>query len=129
MGMLVTLYLISANVYNAVDAPPGRGFSYIELWMVGMQFPILFALVEYSIILGVMKYSKYKNEMKSTFVIAVKPHETDQRQQIRYPNHLFYKIDLFSFIFSLFSFITFCLVYWTLLKDLELMGDLTELKL
>ena len=64
--MLVTLYLISANVYNVVDAPPGRGFSYIELWMVGMQFPILFALVEYSIILGIKKYFKYRNESKST---------------------------------------------------------------
>ena len=118
MGMLVTLYLISANVYNAVDAPPGRGFSYIELWMVGMQFPILFALVEYSIILGIKKYFKYRNESKSTSVISVKPNVTHQRLDMRDSNHLFYKIDLFSFILSMFSFITFCLVYWTLLKNL-----------
>ena len=26
MGMLVTLYLISANVYNSLDAPASRGF-------------------------------------------------------------------------------------------------------
>ena len=118
MGMLVTLYLISANVYNVVDAPPGRGFSYIELWMVGMQFPILFALVEYSIILGIKKYFKYKNESKCTSVITVKPNVTNQRQDRRDSSHLFYKIDLFSFILSMFSFITFCLVYWTLLKNL-----------
>ena len=43
--MLVMLYLISANVYNSISAPPGRGFSYIELWMVGMQIPILVALI------------------------------------------------------------------------------------
>ena len=118
MGMLVTLYLISANVYNAVDAPPGRGFSYIELWMVGMQFPILFALVEYSIILGIKKYFKYKNENKCTSVINVKPNVSNQRHHSRDSNHLFYKIDLFSFILSIFSFVTFCLVYWTLLKNL-----------
>ena len=39
--MLLMLHLISINVYNSTSAPPGRGFSYIELWMVGMQIPIL----------------------------------------------------------------------------------------
>ena len=52
MGMIITLCLISFNVYNAVDAPPSRGFSYIEVWMVGMEIPIIFALLEYSLILG-----------------------------------------------------------------------------
>ena len=50
--MIITLCLISFNVYNAVDAPPSRGFSYIEVWMVGMEIPIIFALLEYSLILG-----------------------------------------------------------------------------
>ena len=45
MGLLVTLYLISANVYNSVSAPPGRGFSYIELWAIGMQFPLLLGTI------------------------------------------------------------------------------------
>ena len=49
--MIVTLYLISANVYNSVDAPKGRGFSYIELWMIGSQCPILLALCEYGFVL------------------------------------------------------------------------------
>ena len=47
MGMIVTLYLISENVYNSVEAPRNRGFSYIEIWMLGSQFPILLALFEY----------------------------------------------------------------------------------
>ena len=51
MGMIVTLYLISANVYNSVDAPKGRRFSYIELWMLGSQCPILLALCEYGFVL------------------------------------------------------------------------------
>ena len=56
--MLVTLFLISTNVYSSINAPPERGFSYIELWMVGMQLPICIALVQYSIILGVKKKSE-----------------------------------------------------------------------
>ena len=28
MGMVVTIFLISVNVYNSVEAPPGRGFRY-----------------------------------------------------------------------------------------------------
>ena len=59
--MLVTLFLISTNVYSSINAPPERGFSYIELWMVGMFLPISIALVEYSIILGVKKYQNNKS--------------------------------------------------------------------
>ena len=58
MGMIVTLYLISANVYNAVEAPDDRGFSYIELWMVGTQIPILLALCEYGFVLYLKKVEK-----------------------------------------------------------------------
>ena len=56
--MIVTLYLISANVYNSVNAPNGRGFSYIEIWMLGSQFPILLALFEYGLILLFKKVDK-----------------------------------------------------------------------
>ena len=49
--MIVTLYLISANVYNAVEAPQSRGFSYTEVWILGTQFPILLALCEYGFVL------------------------------------------------------------------------------
>ena len=55
LGLLVTLYLIATNVYNSVEAPQDRGFSYIELWMVGMQLPILLAIIEYGIILAFTK--------------------------------------------------------------------------
>ena len=58
MGMIVTLYLISANVYNSVEAPKGRGFSYIEIWMVGTQFPILLALCQYGFVLYLKKVDK-----------------------------------------------------------------------
>ena len=60
MGMVITLCLISFNVYIAIDAPPKRGFSYIEVWMLGMEIPIIFALLEYSMILGLKRCSHKK---------------------------------------------------------------------
>ncbi len=56
--MLVTLYLITANMYAAMEAPPNRGFSYAEVWMVGVQIPILMALIEYGYILSKLKFVK-----------------------------------------------------------------------
>ena len=58
MGLLVTLFLISSNVYNSLNAPQGRGFSYIEIWLIGAQGPILLAIVEYGIILAWKQHSK-----------------------------------------------------------------------
>ena len=55
MGLVITLCLISFNVYNVVDAPPTRGFSNVETWMIGMELPILLAALEYSIILGLKR--------------------------------------------------------------------------
>ena len=64
--MIVTLYLISAVVYNAVDAPRARGFSNIEVWMLGAQFPILLALSEYGFVLYLKKHAnKGKNQVQT----------------------------------------------------------------
>ena len=51
MGLLVTLYLISYNVYGSLKAPKNRGFSYIELWMIGHQNVIFIAILEYGLVL------------------------------------------------------------------------------
>ena len=64
MGMIVTLYLIHTNVYNSVDAPKDRGFSYVEIWMIGTQIPILLALMEYGIILCWKKFVKKANRIQ-----------------------------------------------------------------
>ena len=53
--MILMLYLISTNVYNSVEAPSNRGFSYIEVWQIGAQLPILLALCEYGFILFLKK--------------------------------------------------------------------------
>ena len=60
MGMLVTLYLIQMNTYNSIKAPQNRGFSYIEIWFVGIQAPIFFAILEYGILLGIKKFWPHK---------------------------------------------------------------------
>ena len=95
MGMIVTLYLISANVYNSVDAPKNRGFSYIEIWMLGSQVPILVALLEYGYVLYLKKVVKISNqdEMK-IFEDKIK------------------KLDLVTMIFSFCSFTMFASIYW-----------------
>ena len=66
LGLLVTLALIASNVFNSVNAPPNRGFSYIEVWMVGVQVPILVGILEYGIILALKKYYR---TMETTPVI------------------------------------------------------------
>ena len=95
MGMIVTLYLISANVYNSVDAPKNRGFSYIEVWMFGTQYPILVALIEYGFILFLKKVAKLSDENeKKIFEENIKI------------------LDLTTMIFSFCSFMMFASVYW-----------------
>ena len=99
MGMIVTLYLISANVYSSVEAPKARGFSYIEVWMIGTQFPILLALFEYGLILYWKKMAKNaddENEIESKQLLDKK---------IKY-------LDFATMILSLVSFIVFAIFYW-----------------
>ena len=50
LGLLITLDLIATNTYNSVKAPEKRGFSYLEIWMLGVQIPILLAIFEYGMI-------------------------------------------------------------------------------
>ena len=61
----MTLYLIATNVYNSVKAPAERGFSYIEIWMIGIQIPILMGLIEYGVLLSFKKYSSEKKKISN----------------------------------------------------------------
>ena len=99
----MTLYLISANVYNAVEAPKSRGFSFIEIWMIGAQIPILLALVEYGFVLYLKKISK-KFENKTEMLELGKPKQTlDDKIK---------KLDFATMIISFVYFITFASIYW-----------------
>ena len=99
MGMIVTFYLISSNVYSSVEAPTERGFSYIEIWMIGTQFPILLALCEYGLILYWKKIAKNLGDQNDV--------ESKQKldEKIKF-------LDFATLIFSLVCFIVFALFYW-----------------
>ena len=108
--MIVTLYLISANVYNSVDAPKARGFSYVEIWMLGSQFPILLALFEYGFVLYLKKIAKKVDEQKNMMSLDDESVKTkpDLDEQIK-------KLDFATMIFSFVFFVLFAILYWTLL--------------
>ena len=116
MGLLVTLFLISSNIYSSLQAPQTRGFSYLDVWMVGVNGLILFAIFEYGIILAWKKYSNdtpsvSNNDIKtklmaqrtknSWFII----NEMTKEEKIKI-------IDMFSFVMSIVFFILFYMCYW-----------------
>ena len=127
--MIVTLYLISAIVYNAVDAPSGRGFSNIEVWMLGAQFPILLALFEYGFVLYLKRHNnKAQNQVQA---MTLDPNQvqkmtldetmTSDQNRIKKMTHddqgaelddKIRRLDSASMIFSFLFFTTFALVYW-----------------
>mgnify|MGYP001195437232 FL=1 len=71
MGLIVTLLLISSNVYNSVKAPTTRGFSYIDVWIIGSQAPIVFALFQYGFILLIIKYWKTDLDFRTLDFMAI----------------------------------------------------------
>ena len=90
LGVLVTLALITTNVYNSVKAPAKRGFSFIEIWLFGVQIPILLGILEYGIILAMKKY--HNGEL----------------------NCLDKTIDKWAFIVSLLFIMIFNTTYWSI---------------
>ena len=125
--MIVTLYLISANVYNAVDAPRGRGFSNIEVWMLGAQFPILLALCEYGFVLYLKKYVN-KDQIQNQIQVQTMMRDQNQIQAMTLDQNQVQpvtpddqgvklderikRLDSTTMIFSFLFFTTFALVYW-----------------
>ena len=61
MGLIVTLLLISSNVYAQVDH---HGFSNLDVWAIGSQIPIIFALFQYGLVLLMMKYCNVKKSFR-----------------------------------------------------------------
>ena len=142
--MIVTLYLISANVYNAVDAPNERGFSNIEVWMLGAQFPILLALLEYGFVLYLKKHAnkvQIQVEKMTPDPIQVQTMTIDQKmtldqnqvqtmtsgqnqvqtmtpddQGVKLDDRI-KRLDSGTMIFSFLFFTTFALVYWITLLN------------
>ena len=99
MGLLVTVKLIAWNVYGSTKAPPSRGFSYIEMWITGIQCNIVLAIVEYACILAL---SRVHHEF--LFLIFGKNYTMDKIVKI---------IDFTSLLVSLTFFFLFNVFYWT----------------
>ena len=98
MGMLIMLYLIQINTYNSVKAPPKRGFSTIEIWFVGIQAPILLAVLEYGCLLAMKKFWPKQD-------FGVKGINLTKEELFRY-------VDLCTFCVSIMYLLTFNVLYW-----------------
>ena len=118
LGLLVTLNLILMNVYNSVNAPTKRGFSFIEVWLLGVEIPFLVGILEYGMILSVRKY---KSKKKATSVINVR---TAQSPKILADeefdwNSLSKSLDKWTFIGSILFIVIFNIVYWSVALNIE----------
>ena len=103
MGLLVTLFLISSNVYTSVKAPSERGFSFLEVWVLGSHGVIFSAILEYGFVLGWKKYGN-ENDVK-TF--------KEKGFSSRTKNDQIKLIDIISLIVSILGFFCFVGIYWT----------------
>ena len=113
MGLLVTLFLISSNVYGSLKAPTNRGFSNIEIWVLGTQGTILFAIIEYGFVLSWKNIAK----MNNSFVDESKLGQNRDRKHedthtIMTTEEKIKILDLVSSVASVISFGTFNVYYW-----------------
>ena len=110
---MITLELITANTYNSVKAPSGRGFSYIEIWLLGVQVPIILAIVEYGILLT-MKRMQKKTDGQAKIQVIYRGNQTQIREEtILDLDQIGKTMDKWSFISSLSFMIIFTIVYWS----------------
>ena len=117
------------NVYNSVKAPAQRGFSYIEIWMIGVQIPILVGILEYAILLTLKKY--YNGKEKSNQIMVFHDKEKQAPISLHHPkdNLLMEKntnekkshwdiiertMDKWTFVGSLAFILTYNIIYWFL---------------
>ena len=108
MGLLVTLFLISTNFYESLQAPQTRGFSYIEVWMFGTQSIILLAIFEYSFILAWKKHRKSKAEVTSK--------QFNRKSRVKSDEQKIQMVDKFTFLASIFLLTTFNIYYWCIIN-------------
>ena len=118
MGLLLTLFLISSNVYNSLKAPQKRGFSYAEVWIFGVYFPIILAVLEYGAILAWKKYFEIDSTSGLKIIKTV-----GKSSSSSFGNFFFIQLitfptlfsDMASFFISSIFFLVFNIVYWIFL--------------
>ena len=110
---MITLELITTNTYNSVKAPSGRGFSYIEIWLLGVQIPIILAIVEYGILLTMKRMQKKANGQVKVQVIYSGNQTQIREEKIWDLDQIGKTMDKWSFISSISFMIIFIIVYWS----------------
>ena len=102
MAMLLTILLISTTIYGGVEAPPQRGMSYIEIWIVGMQIPTLIAIFESGYAL--LRYRRQKKFQESVQTMD-SIEETSESVDIRL-------YDIVTCVILIAYFLLFQIIYW-----------------
>ena len=105
MGLLITIFLINTNIYNSVNAPKDRGLSFIEMWILGIDFQILAAIIEYSYVI-----LQKRKRVSVRFSNPVE--DTNHESKLR-------MIDRFALIASFAYFITFQAIFWLVVFSIE----------
>ena len=105
---MITLYLITSNVYGSVEALKGRGFSFIEIWMTGVQATILLAIFEYAALLTVLKK---RMALKRDQIIQVEG-VNQILMETKKSERIVEKIDGLTLRISALFFLAFNVCYW-----------------
>ena len=113
LGLLVTLFLITSNVYGSVKAPESRGFSFIEIWMIGIQATISLAILEYAMVLILIRRANYKKEG----IIRIQGLDEVKQLESQKNGILLIKLmDEWSLLGSATFFLLFNICYWVIAK-------------
>ena len=100
--LLLTMLLISTTNYVAVVAPPKRGMSYIEIWIIGMQIPTLIAIFETGfVLLQYRKQQKLQDFVQKIDVNKKRPKLVDIK-----------KYDIVTGRILVAYFLLFQVIYW-----------------
>ena len=98
MALLITVCLIITNTYNSITVGPNiRGYSYIEVWYIGIVVPVFIGIIEYGTILGLMKFG---ND-----VISFNP------------KTLYQRLDIVACAASAITLIGFNLLFWSYINN------------
>ena len=88
----------------------GTDTSWLLLWFVGMQIPIIFGIMEYAMLLTM----KRNLPIKSTEIIKVQPTESFNQDKNQFDfDNFSKKIDKWTLIGCLIYIIIFTAAYWT----------------
>ena len=112
LGLLVTLNLITSNIYNFVKAPEDRGFSYLEGWMIGIQALILLGIFEYGAALSLMRF--YKTTKVGPMGCVNKEDENQEKAKLK---DFISNMDKITFSLASFFFFLFVISYWIIAKN------------